>query len=89
MSEKHVHPFCSIHYTDAYRIYRLLETARKWCPEIEECWDEWADPTDEEDTIDEFEKTLESITEEADTIQEELKFEREERSAKWEEENEK
>ena len=88
MSEKRVHPFCSIYYKDAYRVYRLLETSRKWCPEIEEFWDEWAGPTDEEDTYEEFEKTLESITDEADTIQGELKWEQEQRMAKWEDENE-
>ena len=61
-----IHPFCTLHYTDAYALIAFINAAKKWCPELEDSFNEWTPKTCE--SLEDFNNIIEGLKDDADCI---------------------
>ena len=67
-----IHPFCNLHYTDALAIAAMFDAAKKWWPEIESCYQQWA--PDSSESFEDFSNMIDGFRDDAKSIHEELNW---------------
>ena len=71
-SSEKIHPFCSLHYTDAIKLPKLIYMIETFCPEFVKTWENVK--SGDTETWEEYRKIILEIADDGRTIKDQLNW---------------